>query len=317
MLATEHRMAEVIRATIVVVAVRSGTAIACAAAAHIRRRARIAVVARVGVVRVDATGARVAGIRRANVAVVAIKRSAAEAHAATADIVGRACIAVVARIGVADIRTTQRRMTRIVGAPVSIVAHQRGSRHADVVLACLFAIADVVVVTLGIHLAATRDRGARLTKTADANFSAVAKYTIGAGRVVRLLMIRTVTHAVARIRVITNRFARIATRRARRRIGEHATHNGVAGIDRALIAVIANERCTAMAHAAAARVVRRALAAVAARIGIVNPHATEVWMALVVRADVSVVTIRSGTAIARPAAARVARRARVTVTARY
>lgn len=198
-------------------------------------------------------------------------------------------------------RTTKRRVARIVRASVRIIAIQRRARNTDVILARLDTVAHIVVVALDISLAATRYRRTRLAEAADANLSAIAKNTIGTRRVVRFLMIRTVTHAVARIGVIANGFACITARRTRRRIREYTADDCIACVNRALIIVVANQRRTAVADTAAARIVRRTGTSVTARVGVVNPNTSKVCMTFVIGANVSVIAVRWRTANARTA----------------
>src|SRR5262249_41947501 len=85
-----------------VAAVAGHGAAACAGPtrAGVHRGARVAVVAGNGVVRVYAAGDRAAGVVRAQVAVVAVGRGAADAGAGRAGVAGGAGVAVVARSGV-------------------------------------------------------------------------------------------------------------------------------------------------------------------------------------------------------------------------
>ena len=100
-----------------------------AARAGVRRRAGVAVVARRRVVRVDAAGRRVARVVRAHVAVVAVGRRAADAEAARAGVGRRAGVPVVAGGGVVRVDAAGRRVARVVGADVAVVAVRR--RAAD------------------------------------------------------------------------------------------------------------------------------------------------------------------------------------------
>jgi hypothetical protein len=95
--AADRRIAAVGRAGIRVVARDGGCADTGAARARVVSGARVAVVARFRVVRGDAPDRRVAGIRRAEVAVVAALQGPGPAGARSALVVRRAGVPVVAR----------------------------------------------------------------------------------------------------------------------------------------------------------------------------------------------------------------------------
>src|SRR5438132_294415 len=79
-------------------------------------RAGVAVAAGSCVRRVDAAGRGIAAVVGAPVAVVAIRRRAADALAVAAGVVGRAGVAVVARIRVRNVETAELRVAAVVGA---------------------------------------------------------------------------------------------------------------------------------------------------------------------------------------------------------
>lgn len=122
MLTTRTRIAGVVGTRIQIIAIRRRTAHAHATGTGIVRRACTAVTARVAVIDVYATLHHVARIGRADVSIVTIQRSPTIAGSTAASIVGRAFIAVIARIGVVHIDATRLRIARIVGTQVSIIA---------------------------------------------------------------------------------------------------------------------------------------------------------------------------------------------------
>ena len=124
-------VARVVRADVAVVAVRRRAADAKAAGARVRRRARVAVVAGRRVVRVDAAGRRTARVVGADVAVVAVRRRAADAEAAGAGVGRRAGVPVVARGRVVRVDAARRRVARVVRADVAVVAVQRRAADAE------------------------------------------------------------------------------------------------------------------------------------------------------------------------------------------
>ncbi len=95
MYAADSGIAGIVRADVAVVAVPRAAGLALSLRAHIPHRAGVAVVARKRVVGVDAADRRIAGVVRADVAVVADHRLA-QAGAVRAKVPGRAEIAVVA-----------------------------------------------------------------------------------------------------------------------------------------------------------------------------------------------------------------------------
>jgi len=122
--ATRCGVAGVVRADVVVVAHGRRATVAAAATASVVGGAGVPVVARVGVVRKDATRGRVAGVGGADVAVVADGRRTAVAGAAAAGVVGGAGATVIARAGVIGVDATRGRVARVVRAGVEIVAIQ-------------------------------------------------------------------------------------------------------------------------------------------------------------------------------------------------
>src|SRR6185295_13313674 len=103
--AAASRVAAVVGADIGVVAVRRGTADACATGTGVVGRTRAAVIAGLGIVRVHAAASRVAAIVRADIGVVAVRRGTADACATGTRVVGRTRAAVVARRGVVRVLT--------------------------------------------------------------------------------------------------------------------------------------------------------------------------------------------------------------------
>src|SRR5438093_422567 len=160
-----------------------GRADADAGRAHVVRRARVAVVARVGGVRLGVAGRQaLAGVP------VAAEDVRADADAGRAHVVGRARVAVVARDGgVGRVHTADRGVAAVVGAGVRVVADGRRPRqarpgggvagldararvvvvargrrpsHAVAIHAGLGAVADGVVHAVRVRDAAHRDEGA-------------------------------------------------------------------------------------------------------------------------------------------------------------
>ena len=115
------RIAGVIGAGIVVVAVGRRAARAAPVRAGVAGRARATVVAGRGVVRAHAPGDRIADVIGAGVAVVAVRRRAARAAPVRAGVVGRARVPVVAGRGVVRAHAPGDRIAGVIGAGVLIV----------------------------------------------------------------------------------------------------------------------------------------------------------------------------------------------------
>src|SRR5262249_13861313 len=98
------------------------TAHAGAAAARIGGRAGVAVAARGSVVCIHTPRSRVAAVIGTHVAIVAIGRWAADAATAAAGIVGRARVAILARVAVVRVGAARPRIAAVVGANVVVVA---------------------------------------------------------------------------------------------------------------------------------------------------------------------------------------------------
>src|SRR5439155_786013 len=90
----------------------------------------VAVVARGRVRRVDAAGRGGAGIVRARVAVVAVRRWTTDASPTRARVARGASVAVVTAGRVRAVHTARRRVADVVGAGVPVVAVGRRSAHA-------------------------------------------------------------------------------------------------------------------------------------------------------------------------------------------
>src|SRR5262245_16770555 len=89
---------------------------------------------------------RIARIVRAGVPVVSRKGAAADAHACSACIVGRAAEAVLTGCQVVRVRTTGRTVARIVRAGVAVVAVEQCTRSAYASAARILKRTDAAVV---------------------------------------------------------------------------------------------------------------------------------------------------------------------------
>src|SRR5262249_50252469 len=87
--------------------------------------AEAAVVARQGGVRVEAAGGRVAAVGRARIAVAAIERGVAGAHATAANVARGTGVVIVAQQGVVRVRAARRRVAAVGRARVAVVAVER------------------------------------------------------------------------------------------------------------------------------------------------------------------------------------------------
>jgi hypothetical protein len=115
------------------------------------RRAHLTVAAGCGVVRVLATIDGIAGVVRAEVRIVAIRRRPGLAGPAVARVVRRAGVSVVAGLGVVGMRAAACGIARIIGARVPVVA-----RNGIDVDATVVGIARVVGAGIGVVAAQHR-----------------------------------------------------------------------------------------------------------------------------------------------------------------
>src|SRR5262249_4146689 len=127
------------------------------AAARVVVGAGVAVVARERVVRVRAAARGITAVRRADVAVVAVRGRPGLAGAARARVAGRTGVAVVARRIVIDVDAAVRGVAAVVGAGIAVVAVDRIA-HADVGHAPLVRGAMVGIGAVGVRVAAAGDR---------------------------------------------------------------------------------------------------------------------------------------------------------------
>ena len=236
----------------VAVAAGIGNANAQAGDARVAERTHLAVVtAAAAELGVDAAELGVAHVRRAGVAVVAIRRCrGAMAGAVLADIRAGAGDIVVTTSGIVDGNAALGVIAAVVGADVAVVAHHLGARtHA----------ADARVVRRTRRaVAALRAVGQGRERATLGHIAAI----LGAG----VLVIADQAHALAhRADADIAGGARVAVVAAARSIdgGEHATHLAVAGIHRAHVLVVAHD-AAAGAEAVAAGVLGGAGAAVVA-----------------------------------------------------
>lgn len=130
MRASRRRVARIRGASVVVVAVGGRSALASAAGANFVLGARVTVVARGRVIRIDAARRRIARIVRAGVVVVAGNRRTTYARTARTGIARCARIAVAARIGVVNVLATLGHMARVVRATVAVIAIRCRTAHA-------------------------------------------------------------------------------------------------------------------------------------------------------------------------------------------
>ena len=122
------------------------------------RGARVSVVARHRVVRVQASQDRIARVGRAQVPVVAPELRSAEADAVRAHVGNRAGVPVAARRGVREVEASAAGRARVVGAGVPVVARGRRPAPARPLKARRSAGAGIPVVA---RSAVPRDDGHR------------------------------------------------------------------------------------------------------------------------------------------------------------
>jgi hypothetical protein len=103
---------------------------ALAEIAIVRAVTSIPIVTRIGIGGIDAADGVVAGIVRANVAIIAVGRRSTSAVSAAAGICGSTGESVVTGARVVRVDATDRGIARVVGAGVAIVAVQEGSAAA-------------------------------------------------------------------------------------------------------------------------------------------------------------------------------------------
>jgi len=149
MLASVHRVARVVGARILVIAIRCLPIRAGPTDAVLRAVAQVAVVAHiVVVVFVDAANVRAAGIVGARILIIAHQVGRGHALAIYATLRAVARVRVLAVVGVVIvILAAVDRIAGVVGAGIVVVAGQRLARHALTLLTGLEAIADVAVLT--------------------------------------------------------------------------------------------------------------------------------------------------------------------------
>src|SRR5205809_406132 len=170
--AARRRVAGVVGTDVAVIAAQRRSADAAPVAAGIGSGAGVPVVAGRRVGRVDAAGARVASIVRADVAVVAVAREAADAHSAAAPIIEGAGIPVVASEEGAqrEVELGGSETLRGAGVEDHLVEAPEGEDHAGEIEATfeeLGRIEDVVPILVlgwprGYHRRAIDDRTHRI-----------------------------------------------------------------------------------------------------------------------------------------------------------
>lgn len=190
------RHARVCRARIGVVAIRCRTAHAFSVLADVARVARVAVVARLRVVRVHATLGRVASVGRANVFVVAVQRLA-HALAVRARVARRASRFVVARAAHGYVQTTLLLVADVVRAGVRVVAVDRRG-HAIVCRVAMVTDRALVAVVAGCSGRRVLTANHLLTKTGNAHVRLPALAADIHTVVVRLTSSRLLDHDVLR-----------------------------------------------------------------------------------------------------------------------
>src|SRR5262249_10089500 len=154
--AARPRIAAVVGANVVVVAVGGWATGAAAPAARVGGRAGVAVIAWVAVVGVGASRPRAAAVVGADSVVIAVAGWPADAAAATARIVGGAGAAIVTRIAVVGMGASRRRAAAVISARVTIVAVD-GTAHARVIDAVLGGRALIAVGAIEVRVTAAAD----------------------------------------------------------------------------------------------------------------------------------------------------------------
>jgi len=132
-LATYLRVAGVFRTVVGVVAKKGYSGLATTQGALIVHRAHIPIVARVGIQLVGTTLQRVTRIVGARVVIVAILELIEDTPPALAVVAGRAGIRVVALVIVGHTHAANRRVARIIGARIQIVAVRRRAHQANAI----------------------------------------------------------------------------------------------------------------------------------------------------------------------------------------
>src|SRR5262249_53387624 len=188
-----------------------------------------AVVARVAVVAVGASGPRAAAVVSADIVVVAVRRWAADA-AATATRIGRgARTAVVARVAVVGMCASGRGVATVVSASVVIVTVDR-TAHAGVIDAGLGGRALIGCGAVGGRVAAAADPRLRGAGGGHAGIPCAGVAVVAVGRPAgRAAAATTGIAARAGVAVV----ARVAV------VGVGAARAGVAAVVGARVAIVA------------------------------------------------------------------------------
>lgn len=150
--AASFRIARIVRALVVVVAIQGLPGLAFPVLANFHTVAEIAIRTRrlVHDCFVGTSRHRVTAINRALVVVVAVERRKADANAVVADVFRGANRAVIAGTVVVQGDAPANQIARVIGADVVVAASERRSFHASAILAGLPAVADVAVGAIGV-----------------------------------------------------------------------------------------------------------------------------------------------------------------------
>jgi hypothetical protein len=191
------------------------------------------IVARIGVVDIDASGRRIAGIICANISVIT-NRGQPAAHAIRTYIVACARIAIVTGNAVVRVNAAGHRIAGVRGADVSVVANQRRTAHAHSRRAGIVGGTGVAVIARGRVVDVVAPTSG-VTEIVRAGIAVVAVHGRSAAR-------STGTGVVRRAGVTITADVRV--------VREDAAEPRVAGVVGADVAVVANQRRTTDADAA-------------------------------------------------------------------
>lgn len=281
--ASNCRIAEIIRAHIVVIAIGRRSGDAAPARAGVIRRAGVAIAARTRVIGVHAAASRITRIVRADISIVAIQRRARNATSAGAGVIGRAGVTVTARTRIVDMHATAGRVARIVRTSVSVITIWRRSGNAASTRTRVIRRA-CVSITARIGVVDVRAAGGWIAGIVSAD---VAVVTVRSGP----------WNAVsARARVVRRASATVAARIVVVRINAHAA---LAVLGRANVAVIAIGGCDttdaavrrAVTTSSGTHVVVRATQAIITGVGIVRVYAPGGGIAAIRSAHVAIIAV--------------------------
>jgi len=253
--ASLQQITRIVGAQVAVVAIQVAAALTRALLAHISRRARIAVAARIGVVCVRTSKGRVTSIIGADIPVVAVERGAALALPVQTVVPGSAGIAVVAQSAVGTVLAADFRIARIVRTWIAIPAIRDVHEYALSAHTMVTDGARILVVALSLVVVMDApDLGIARVISADVAVVAVESRSRIAGSIPTQIPGRADIAVVARILVV----------------GVDATFPRIAEIVGAWIAVVAVDRSFAGATPLLAALPNRAFVAVVADLALVG-----------------------------------------------